>query len=122
MSLEMIKKLKGEVDELKKVFDEVESKHLMAKIIEYVNLKSDSPIILQKTSTKSNEPKQGDLFASAGVEMFEKENNTIKNTNHKYILVDNDEKLELLLKTLESTKEFCFDTETTSINAISAEL
>ena len=45
-----------------------------------------------------------------------------ESVEHQYICVDNDEKISELLKTLSASEEFCFDTETTSVDAINAEL
>ena len=46
----------------------------------------------------------------------------INNTPHNYILVDSKEEIQKLLDTLLKQKEFCFDTETTNIDANEAEL
>ena len=45
-----------------------------------------------------------------------------ESVEHQYICVDNNEKISELLKALSSSEEFCFDTETTSVDAINAEL
>ncbi len=47
---------------------------------------------------------------------------TIKNTEHNYIFVDTKEKRERLINKLSTLEEFCFDTETTSTEAVDAEL
>lgn len=46
----------------------------------------------------------------------------ISNTEHNYHLVDTEEKCNELVDLLSKEKEFCFDTETTSIEATQAEL
>lgn len=56
--------------------------------------------------------------AEKGIEEF----NTIKNTPHNYILVQTLNEVESLCEQLLQQKEFCFDTETTSLDAIDAEL
>ena len=48
--------------------------------------------------------------------------NDINTTEHQYFLVDTDEKIDDLVKKLMQQEEFCFDTETTSLNAIEAEI
>jgi DNA polymerase-1 len=48
--------------------------------------------------------------------------NNIENTEHNYILVDTLEKQEALLQTLLQQKEVCFDTETTSLETLDAEI
>jgi DNA polymerase-1 len=47
---------------------------------------------------------------------------TIQNTPHEYLLVNDEEKIRELLSLLENAAYFCFDTETTSLNAADAEL
>ena len=47
---------------------------------------------------------------------------TLENTEHLYQLVDSQKERELLLKNLLKQKEVCFDSETTSINELEAEL
>ncbi|MEI8052109.1 MAG: DNA polymerase I [Bacteroidota bacterium] len=46
----------------------------------------------------------------------------INNTPHQYFLVNNNEEVENLLNALKNSKEICFDTETTNIDANLAEL
>ncbi len=46
----------------------------------------------------------------------------INNTAHQYFLVNNNEEIEKLLNALKNSKEICFDTETTNIDANLAEL
>jgi len=47
---------------------------------------------------------------------------TIESGNKNYQLVDNEEKRKALIQSLEKTREFCFDTETTSTDPHHAEL
>ncbi len=47
---------------------------------------------------------------------------TIKDVAHEYILADTPEKVDGLVQQLASLTEFCFDTETTGLNAIQAQL
>lgn len=46
----------------------------------------------------------------------------INNTPHKYLLVEGEDEISVLLNKLLQQKEICFDTETTSIDANNAEL
>jgi DNA polymerase-1 len=46
----------------------------------------------------------------------------IDNVAHQYFLIDNDEKIKDLINQLAQQKAFCFDTETTGIDANNAEL
>jgi len=71
---------------------------------------------------------QKDLFGNSVTIVKQKSKKSIvgdkniKNTPHKYILVDTKEKRAELIKMLSKQKEFCFDTETTGIDAHQAEL
>jgi len=47
---------------------------------------------------------------------------TINTVNHSYFLVDNQSHIQKLIQELLLQKEFCFDTETTSLNTLEAEL
>ncbi len=46
----------------------------------------------------------------------------IHNTPHEYLLVDTEEKQQNLAKQLAALSKFCFDTETTSVDALSADI
>jgi len=48
--------------------------------------------------------------------------NNITNTEHRYILLDTTEKQESFAQQLSTEKSFCFDTETTGLDALQAEL
>ena len=75
---------------------------------------------------------QGDLFApssSAGASTVipQKEETlvelkTISTTEHSYQLIDNEIKRKKLISELEKQKSFCFDTETTSLEEMDAEV
>ena len=80
-----------------------------------------------KLSTPANTG-QMDLFATAGSgsisntnENFSAKNN-LSNTAHAYQCVDSELALKLFLKKLISQSSVCFDTETTSLNSLKAEL
>jgi DNA polymerase I len=47
---------------------------------------------------------------------------TITDVEHKYELIDTDEKINKLLELLNQQTEFCFDSETTSLNTLEAEI
>lgn len=72
---------------------------------------------------------QKDLFGNSvasalddAEENIPKNLNSISDTEHNYILVDDEKKLNNLLQLLSSSKEFCFDTETTGVDANNAEV
>lgn len=71
---------------------------------------------------------QGDLFADAANVAEEAEEKppvtykTINEVEHVYELVDTDEKIKNLIALLNESTEFCFDSETTSLDTINAEI
>jgi len=72
---------------------------------------------------------QGNLFGSteklakksAGKEIFN-DYKDINNSEHNYLLIENEEDIKALVSKLENTNEFCFDTETTGTDPHIAEL
>ncbi len=85
-----------------------------------------------KAEKPKGNPAQGSLFAEAadgGEEAGETSApelpasfNTIENTEHHYTLVDTPEKTDALISELNAHQEFCFDSETTSLDTLSAEI
>ena len=47
---------------------------------------------------------------------------TLENTEHTYVAVTNDDEIKALVETLSKASEFCFDTETSSLDYFSLEL
>jgi DNA polymerase-1 len=88
------------------------------------------------TTTTSYQPKasnaqQGDLFSTAeffSVTVTEVEEvpvtnyKTVADVEHKYITVSSDADIAKLIRELEKADEFCFDTETTGLNSLEAEV
>ncbi|MHC8947861.1 DNA polymerase I [Sphingobacterium hungaricum] len=84
---------------------------------------------ITETAVKGN-PMQMDLFslpptgnqADSESEAPSKPSQSAENTEHTYILVNTAEEQEELAKTLQSLTQFCFDTETTGIDALTADV
>ncbi|MCB0806930.1 MAG: DNA polymerase I, partial [Bacteroidales bacterium] len=95
---------------LKEVFDELEFRNLAQRVFTDISVKEGSPMNVQ-----------GDLFDSEG-EDAPAALKTIENTEHDYKMVDSAEKRKELITLLEKSKSFCFDTETTGIDAHQSEL
>ncbi|MBK3516586.1 DNA polymerase I [Carboxylicivirga marina] len=112
LDVEALKKEKPNMDAINKLFDELEFKNLISRI----------------NSLYGTKPVQGDLFGMAAtpqeevVEEVYTSCQTIKDVVHHYYLVDNAQKLASLKAELSTKKQFCFDTETTSVNAMEAEM
>jgi DNA polymerase I len=77
------------------------------------------------------DPSQVDMFAENSSEPSDESEEatntptvfkTILDTEHVYELVDTDEKIQNLIALLEQHTEFCFDSETTSLNTLEAEV
>lgn len=102
-------------DDLKKIFADLEFRRLAERVL------GESI-----TVTPEVKGEQMDLFASQKPEstevIEESELKNLSNTPHDYILCDSDEKIDSLIKELESQSSYCFDTETTSLNVWEAEL
>lgn len=107
-------------EKLKVLFDELEFRTIAAKILSEIdkNNISKEGAIVQKPEGGSL---QGSLFADE-VLASPGEKYTIDKIAHSYKLIDNEGALKSLVSAMGSLKEFCFDTETTSINALESEL
>ena len=115
------------------VFEELEFRRMQETI---QRIFGNAPKIKIEPAKKDEELKlnypantgQMDLFATAGSgsisntnENFSAKNN-LSNTAHAYQCVDSELALKLFLKKLISQSSVCFDTETTSLNSLKAEL
>ncbi len=103
-------------DKLKPIFEELEFKTLLKRVF--------------NTEISKGAPASGqlDMFSSASKEALEVEESeqvpfeTLETAKHNYQLVNTSEGRSELLKKLEKQKEFCFDTETTGVDAVEAQV
>jgi len=102
--------------ELEKLFKEFEFGALAKRIIpnkqEVASQGNLFGGLFAEQNTSNNEKK----------EIIEPSFKDINNSEHNYLLVDNEEDVKKLVAKLENTKEFCFDTETTGTDPHIAEL
>ena len=107
-------------EKLKKLFDELEFKSIAAEILPEIEKteKSTGQILKVKNPSEST---QGTLFGDDGNTVVN-EKTSIESTSHDYILIENEKDLKDLVVKALKLKEICFDTETTSLNALNAEL
>ncbi len=77
-----------------------------------------NPVHTEKTKTFNHTEKVENNLA----ESISPEIKNISNTDHEYFLIDDDDKINALIKELAAQKEISFDTETTNIDANNAEL
>lgn len=121
---------------LRELFKELEFRRLAQNLLgEDIGGNESLPKETYKAKSASNN-NQTDLFSTAA--FFNEHNGngstastesetetnfeTIASVKHNYILVNDNEKLYHLTTILNSVKEFCFDTETTGLDALQAEL
>lgn len=105
---------------LKELFDELEFKTIAAKIFADID-KSEKPRETQRASSPQIDSMQGTLFGEeTALTPVVKSN--IENISHNYAIIDKESELKAFVNQVSTLKEFCFDTETTSINALDAEL
>ena len=108
---------KPNIEKIKELFTDLEFTSLFQRVAQ-LNESENTP-----TARVNNESKQLDMFAdNTEVEKETSLYSTIEDTTHNYILVDSEEKIQSLIADLEQQNAWCFDTETTSLNAIDAEL
>jgi len=99
---------------LKKVFEELEFRNIANRILNYVSEKAVSKESRQGSLFEETEEKKVSGSASA----FD----TINTREHKYYLNNTPESISEMISRLSSQQAFCFDTETTSIDPLNAEL
>ncbi|MCF8222888.1 MAG: DNA polymerase I [Bacteroidales bacterium] len=101
-------------ENLRKIFNELEFRTMAQKLDAAAG--GDE----RKSST---EALQGSLFDTAPPQGgTTKSYSTLENTDHDYVRIENEEQLDKLVDELGKLKEFCFDTETDSINPLESEL
>lgn len=73
---------------------------------------------------KSKQITQGSLFSGYGndTSLNNDQRKSINSTPHDYIFVDTPEQQDKLVSKLNKQKQFCFDTETTSLDTVSSKL
>ena len=112
-------------EKLAAIFGELEFRALAKKVL-------NEEISTETTITESASPKQATLFGDASAVTNDNDESneeapagnlqTIDTIPHQYHLADTVEKRKSLIAQLENVKSFCFDTETTNIDANNAEL
>src|SRR5664280_2847004 len=105
---------------LKVLFDELEFKTVAARILSEID-KSEKPRAQQQSSAPQKDSLQGSLFEDETVVPVT-EKTSIESVEHTYIQLKNNSDIEEFVKKVNALKEFCFDSETTSINPLDAEL
>ena len=120
------------IQEVQPLFDELEFRRMQETIQRIFNSSGVVAVPKEKNAVVSPTPiannGQMDLFAPAGAGIISPTEDTIQskqtlvNTPHAYQYIDSPLAFSLLMEKLLKQKSVCFDTETTSINALEAEL
>lgn len=121
-------------DALRELFKELEFRRLGQTLLGE-DIGGNESLATEKTEYKAKASNgQTDLFSTAaffneqngngdsGESEPETNHETISTVAHQYVLVDTDEKLNELISVLNSVQEYCFDSETTGLNALEAEV
>jgi len=108
-------------EEVKILFEELEFRTLLKRVFGETESKSTG-------SSKPDKAPQLSMFGSTPAEEGEqaieevKPRETIETKEHNYHVINSKEEAQYLVDYLLIQKEFCFDTETTNISAVEAEL
>jgi DNA polymerase-1 len=131
---------KPDVEKTDALFQELEFRQMKAQFDKYFGTgkeydeidtngndnSNDKNQIQKKTVAKKSNEDQFDLFGFSDEESGEVKTNsnyaTLENTNHNYTIIQGDLGTKLFLQNLLNQTSVCFDTETTGIDALNAEL
>jgi DNA polymerase-1 len=105
---------------LKILFDELEFRTIASRILGEID-KSEKPREPQQIFVPQKDSLQGSLFGDEVMTPVV-ERTSIGNVVHNYKIIEGGKAIEEFAKTAGGLKEFCFDTETTSLNTLEAEL
>lgn len=105
---------------LKVLFDELEFKTVAARILAEID-KTEKPRQPQQSISSAADSTQGSLFGEETLSTVT-EKTSIADVKHTYIHLSTKEEIREFVKKISTLKEFCFDSETTSINPLDAEL
>ncbi|WP_396193235.1 DNA polymerase I [Flavobacterium sp.] len=131
---------KPDVEKTDELFNELEFRQMKAQFDKYFGTgkeydeidtngngtTSDTPQPAKKAPAKKSNEDQFDLFGFSDEESDDAKPNsfyaTLENTNHNYTIIQGDLGTKLFLQNLLNQTSVCFDTETTGIDALNAEL
>jgi DNA polymerase-1 len=118
-----------DVEKTDALFNELEFRRMTDQFDAIFKKGETTPVVDDSKLYKKPQPKteeQFDLFGSAIDEGSEETRhqyyNTLENTTHSYQIIQGDLGIKLLLQNLQNQTSVCFDTETTGLDALHAEL
>lgn len=123
---------KPDIEKTDAIFQELEFRQMKAQFDKLYNPAAveenteETPAVVKKTPAKKSNEEQFDLFGFSEEESHEAKSNsfyaTLENTNHNYTIIQGELGTKLFLQNLMNQTSVCFDTETTGIDALNAEL
>lgn len=120
----LLRLTKPNPEKLKEIFDELEFRTAGSRILSGLK-DNQEPGQSSVKGPENNQPVQTLLFADSGEEdeaIPVKTTLNLETVDHNYILVDGPKCREELIDLLSAQKEFCFDTETNSLDPHNTEL
>lgn len=93
------------------------NKDILKELFEELEFRTLAKRILSESENTQDASVQSTLFEDESSNL-----NNLENTKHNYKLVESEEDIKELVSTLLKHKEFCFDTETTGLDANQSEL
>ncbi len=116
-------------EKVKTLFTELEFRRLAQVLLGEELPVEEKKEIVEEGASKKTKAGQMDIFGHTGGEVEEEEvpeelknYQTIETVSHSYYSADTLEKRKTLIHGLSQLKSFCFDTETTGLNTMTAEL
>ncbi len=110
---------------LKDLFSELEFKNLATRILGVSGAEDDPSAQAREEAGRTGTGGQANLFGDAGEnkgEPGETSLESIDTVEHSYHLIRTKQEVKKLAKELSGLRSFCFDTETTGLNPLEAEL
>lgn len=115
LNMEELKREEPDEEELRKIFEELEFRTLLDRV-----LKNEKKTVASPTPTQGN---LFDLFAAGNAEETKNSNlMRLDDIKYDYQLLDTEEKIDVFLQNILTKKIFSLDTETTGTDPISAQL
>lgn len=109
-----------------KEYDEIDTNGILAPALSKGEGAETGNVVIKKSPAKKSNEDQFDLFGFSDEESGEVKSSshyaTLENTAHFYQIIQGDFAVKLLLQNLLNQTSVCFDTETTGIDALNAEL
>lgn len=107
---------------LKSLFEELEFKNIAARILSEVEGKA-KPLEVKHNPAPATSV-QGDLFSGTDIEPMGEvtPKSDISSVVHNYVLIADAKQLAEVIREAERQKEICFDTETTGLDPLNAEI